>query len=65
MRKTLNFFFNKKDARKLLRRWRDENMRMSKDILELWESTVASSINKFGDESINIKFKIKKSCIYL
>lgn len=23
---------------------------MSKDILELWESIVASSINKFGDE---------------
>lgn len=38
------------DARKLLRRWRDENIRKSKDILELWESTVSSSINKFGDE---------------
>jgi len=38
------------DARKVLRRWRDENMRKSKDILELWDSFVASAINKFGDE---------------
>ena len=35
----------------MLRRWRDENMRKSKDILELWDSFVASAINKFGDES--------------
>lgn len=41
----------KQDARLLLRKWRDENMRMSQDILELWESIVAQSINKFGDES--------------
>ncbi len=26
-------------------------MRMSQDILELWESIVAQNINKFGDES--------------
>ena len=26
-------------------------MRMSQDILELWESIVAQSINTFGDES--------------
>ncbi len=41
----------KQDARLLLRKWRDDNMRMSQDILELWESIVAQSINKFGDES--------------
>jgi ER membrane protein complex subunit 2 len=38
------------DSCKLLRRWRDENIRTSKDILELWDLNVASSINKFGDE---------------
>lgn len=38
------------DARLLLRSWRDENMRNSQDILELWERLVCSSINKFGDE---------------
>jgi len=40
-----------KDARLLLRTWRDENMRKSQDILELWENIVCSSINKLGDES--------------
>ena len=29
-------------------------MRMSKEILELWDSIVANSINKFGDESNKI-----------
>jgi len=38
------------DARLLLRTWRDENMRKSQDILELWERLVCASINKFGDE---------------
>jgi len=41
---------NWNDAQILLRRWRDENMRKSQDILELWENIVCSSINKFGDE---------------
>lgn len=38
------------DARRLLRRWRDENIRKSRDILELWDSYVVQSINKYGDE---------------
>jgi tetratricopeptide (TPR) repeat protein len=38
------------DARLLLRTWRDENMRKSQDILEIWENIVCASINKFGDE---------------
>lgn len=38
------------EARVLLRTWRDENMRKSQDILELWERIVCASINKFGDE---------------
>lgn len=41
---------NYDDARLLLRTWRDENMRKSQDILELWERLVCASINKFGDE---------------
>lgn len=42
------------EARLLLRTWRDENMRMSQDILELWERLVCSNINKYGDESNDI-----------
>lgn len=38
------------DARLALRSWRDENMRKSQDILELWERIVCGAINKFGDE---------------
>jgi len=38
------------DARKVLRTWRDENMRKSQDILELWDTIVSQYINKFGDE---------------
>ncbi|CAF0711132.1 unnamed protein product [Brachionus calyciflorus] len=38
------------DARKLLRNWRDGNIRMSKETLDLWTSLIAPSINKLGDE---------------
>lgn len=49
-RLTLESVKNWDDARKLLRTWRDDNIRMSKDILDLWQTLVAPSINKFGDE---------------
>lgn len=40
------------DARVLLRRWRDDNVRASQDVLELWDKYAAHAINKFGDESL-------------
>lgn len=50
LNKKQNKVNNWDEARLLLRTWRDENMRMSQDILELWERLVCSNINKYGDE---------------
>ena len=40
-----------KDASLQLRSWRDDNVRMSKETLDLWSTYIAPSINRLGDES--------------
>jgi hypothetical protein len=44
------FFFNL-DAKKYLRYLRDDNVRRSKDVIDLWDRIISRNIQKFGDES--------------
>ena len=53
----IKIFKSLKDAKRLLRLWRDENIRNSKDVVELWERLVHSNIGKFGDESTENNLK--------
>jgi hypothetical protein len=44
------FIFNL-DAKKYLRYLRDDNVRRSKDVIDLWDRIISRNIQKFGDES--------------
>lgn len=41
---------NFEDAKKYLRYLRDDNVRRSKDVIDLWDRIVSRNIQKFGDE---------------
>ena len=58
IRKYLKHFFYKikfriflSDARDLLRQWREENVRKSRDVVHLWEHVLVHKEHKLGDES--------------
>jgi len=38
-------------VRDLFRLWREENVRKSVEVVDLWERTLQQKIHKFGDES--------------
>ena len=48
------------DAKKYLRYLRDDHIRRSKDVVDLWDRIVSRNVQKFGDESI-FEIKIKFS----
>nr|CAD7438619.1 unnamed protein product [Timema bartmani] len=39
------------EVRDLFRSWREENVRRSLDVVDLWETVLAKKINALGDES--------------
>lgn len=39
------------DVRELFRVWRENNERKSKDVVDLWESTLKSKVDNLGNES--------------
>lgn len=39
------------DARDILRNWRENTERRSKDVVELWESILMPHVDKLGNES--------------
>lgn len=45
-----NLLFPISDVRELFRKWREDNVRSSEDVVKLWHSTVASRQQKLGKE---------------
>lgn len=42
------------DARDTLRQWRDDNIRCSEEIVEIWQDVLSNNTHKVGDESMYI-----------
>ncbi len=38
------------DVRDLFRSWREDNIRESEDVVELWQSVLAKNLSRLGDE---------------
>jgi len=49
---SLDIFYFKPcaEVRDLFRKWREENVRKSREVVDLWESTLKQNIHKLGDE---------------
>lgn len=56
MNSCLNFFslfyFIFSDARDTLRQWRDDNIRCSEEVIEMWQDVLSNNTHKVGDESM-------------
>ena len=54
------------EVRDLFRKWREENVRKSKVVIDLWEQTLQNKEHKLGDESeFNVNKKKKSALISL
>lgn len=40
------------DGRDTLRQWRDDNIRCSEEVIEIWQDVLSSNTHKVGDESM-------------
>lgn len=56
-------FTNIVEVRDIFRIWRENSERKSKDVVDLWESTLKSKINNLGNESKCIFVNIIKHWI--